>query len=113
MEVKITRAEGADNDKGNTKPGGTGSGDQVAIPEERGGLEVTLAIHPMLSNRGCSRNLVLLPTMELSINSVLYSPRLMENMNTYLTRLLGTQQDGVLKFLAYIKYLVSTIFISN
>ena len=37
----------------------------------------------------------------------------MENMNTYLTRLLGTQQDGVLKFLAYIKYLVNTIFISD
>jgi hypothetical protein len=41
MEVKIARTEGVDNDKVNTKPGDTGSGGQISITEEGGGLEVT------------------------------------------------------------------------
>ena len=35
------RTEGVDNDKGNTKPGDTGSGGQISITEVGGGLEGT------------------------------------------------------------------------
>ena len=41
MEVKIARTEGVDNDKVNTQPGDTGSGGQISITEEGGGLEGT------------------------------------------------------------------------